>query len=273
MVPEELRPWVKTSMKGCCSPKMFQKRFDYLLRRVGIRRKTIGTHCWTLLQRRVGQSKLRNSWQRLRLCFVMVGMVLTRNQYRRRGLARRLLAKVLLQADEMGIETLKLDATEQGRPLYEQFGFQCEQEIERWQRPGESAQLLPMVPHANDVWHSFDSVAFGADRSKLLKKLGQRHLPVSQAQSYLFVRQGRVTAHLGPCVSEDPITVRSLLRTSLQGTSCGWSWDLLPGNREAVAIACDLGFAPQRQLLRMARGKDLRGQDSAIYAVAGFELG
>jgi GNAT superfamily N-acetyltransferase len=202
-----------------------------------------------------------------------IGMVLTRNQCRRRGIAKRLLAKVLSQADEMGIETLKLDATEQGRPLYEQFGFQCEQEIERWQRPGEGAQLLPIVPHANDVWRSFDSVAFGADRSQLLEKLNQRLPQFSQAQSYLFARQGRVTAHLGPCVSEDPITARSLFSTTLQGTSCGWSWDLLPANREAAAIAQDLGFAPQRQLLRMARGKELRGQESAIYAIAGFELG
>jgi len=61
-----------------------------------------------------------------------IGMVLTSQEYRRRGLAKRLLTTVLAQADSIGIETLKLDATEQGRPLYEQFGFRSEQEIERW---------------------------------------------------------------------------------------------------------------------------------------------
>src|SRR5882762_6333458 len=49
-----------------------------------------------------------------------LGMVLTVQEYRRRGLARRLLTKVLEQADHMGVETVKLDATEQARALYEQ---------------------------------------------------------------------------------------------------------------------------------------------------------
>jgi len=46
-----------------------------------------------------------------------------------------------------------------------------------------------------------------------------------------------------------------------------------PKNREASAIARDLGFSPHRHLVRMARGKDLRGKEDAIYATAGFELG
>src|SRR5438876_2622958 len=64
-----------------------------------------------------------------------IGMVLTRANYRGRGFARRLLAAALDRADSLRIETLKLDATEQGRPLYEAFGFQAEQAVERWSRP------------------------------------------------------------------------------------------------------------------------------------------
>ena len=48
-----------------------------------------------------------------------IGMVLTRTRYRGRGFARRLLMQALRLADEMHIETVKLDATEQGQPLYE----------------------------------------------------------------------------------------------------------------------------------------------------------
>jgi hypothetical protein len=51
------------------------------------------------------------------------------------------------------------------------------------------------------------------------------------------------------------------------------SWDLFPRNQDAVALARDLGFSPQRHLVRMARGKELREKENAIYAIAGFELG
>ena len=92
-------------------------------------------------------------------------------------------------------------------------------------------------------------------------------------QSYLFSRPGRVTAYLGPCVSENPETARHLIEECVRRSNCSWSWDLFPANQDAAAIARNLGFSPQRYLVRMARGKDLSERKSAIYAIAGFELG
>ena len=67
----------------------------------------------------------------------------------------------------MGIETMKLDATDQGQPLYEKFGFQTEQEIERWSRPGRTAQCpLPVAAEPWRMpWRDSDALVFGADRS------------------------------------------------------------------------------------------------------------
>jgi GNAT superfamily N-acetyltransferase len=203
-----------------------------------------------------------------------IGMVLTRSDYQRRGLARKLLTYCLEQADRLGIETMKLDATDQGQPLYEKLGFQVEQEIQRWTRPGVGA--APSASNGRaiaDAWRTSDALAFGADRSILLSRLAQRHLPISLSQSYLFSRAGHATAYLGPCVSENLDTARRLIEECVQGAKCGWSWDLFPRNQEAVTVARDLGFSPQRHLMRMARGKELRQKESAIYAIAGFELG
>jgi len=203
-----------------------------------------------------------------------IGMVLTRREYRRRGLARRLLAKTLAQADQMGIETTKLDATEQGMPLYEEFGFRAEHKVERWSRPGGEVTQFPAVPRTSEgAWRESDGLAFGADRSRLLGMLAQRNHPMVVSRSYLFARPGRVTAHLGPCVGENPGTVRKLIEQCLRNTNCGWSWNLFPSNQDAVDLARDFGFTPQRHLLRMARGKALRQKESAMYAIAGFELG
>ena len=63
-----------------------------------------------------------------------VGMVLTHADYQRRGYARQLVTAALELAGARGIRSVKLDATDQGRPLYASLGFEDEQPIERWMR-------------------------------------------------------------------------------------------------------------------------------------------
>lgn len=202
-----------------------------------------------------------------------IGMVLTRVRFRGRGLARRLLTEALALADRMKIETVKLDATDQGKGLYEKLGLRAEQAVERWAGPG-AMNTVPASTESSASQNNLDLQAFGVDRSLLLRKLAQRTPPMSHGPSYLFTRAGRQKAYLGPCVSEDARTARTLLERGLQaGNPSGWFWDLLPENRPAVALAQEMGFSPQRHLLRMVRGKDLRGKEQAIYAIAGFELG
>jgi GNAT superfamily N-acetyltransferase len=202
-----------------------------------------------------------------------IGMVLTKAEYQRRGFARRLLAHTLENADTMGITTIKLDATDQGQPLYESLGFRSEQEIERWSRPGENVRLPAHRTSVEQPWHDLDSLVFGTDRSELLKRLARLNPPTSISQSYLLTRPGRVTAYLGPCVSEDPRQARHLIEECVLNARCAWSWDLFPRNEDAVALARDLGFSPKRNLVRMARGKGLHEKENLIYAIAGFELG
>jgi len=43
--------------------------------------------------------------------------------YRRRGLARQIMERILELAKEQGITTVKLNASQFGRPLYESMGF------------------------------------------------------------------------------------------------------------------------------------------------------
>jgi|CZKD01.1.fsa_nt_gi GNAT superfamily N-acetyltransferase len=202
-----------------------------------------------------------------------IGMVLTKAEYQRRGFARKLLAHALENADKMGIATTKLDATDQGQPIYESLGFRSEQEIERWSRPSGNAQLPATLTSEEEPWRDLDSLVFGTDRSQLLERLARLNPPTSSSESYLFTRPGRVTAYLGPCVSNDPRQARRLIEDSVLNSQCVWSWDLFTRNHEAVALARDLGFSPKRHLVRMARGKELREKENAIYAIAGFELG
>jgi len=207
-----------------------------------------------------------------------VGMVLTRTKYRGRGFAKRLLTDTLRLADEQGIETVKLDATDEGRPLYEKLGFRGEQLTERWVReaaPGTIECNRPGVKGTLGVAAlRADATAFGANRSELLHALALRNAPIEHNDSYVLARAGRVKRFLGPCVAQSQQTAQALVQNTLRAsTESGWYWDLLPENTEAVELAQSFGFGPSRRLLRMVRGKELRGHERRIYALAGFELG
>src|ERR1700693_3333420 len=62
-----------------------------------------------------------------------IGMVLTHPEFRGRGYARALMGRALDHLKD--VQTVKLDATEMGEPLYKKLGFANECAIERWFRP------------------------------------------------------------------------------------------------------------------------------------------
>lgn len=173
-----------------------------------------------------------------------VGMVLTHPDFRRRGFARTLMNEVMKRAFELRIATVKLDATDFGRDLYESFGFRAEQAVERWERGG------------------------AADETELPRE------QIVRGKSYIGNRPGRRMRYVGPCVAENAETARDLISGVLaRAPHIGWCWDLLPENRAAVQIARDLGFERVRTLTRMVWGRDLRENEEQVFAISGFELG
>lgn len=50
--------------------------------------------------------------------------VYTRPEHRRRGLARRVMDALIMDAREHGLDVIELHATDDGYPLYRQLGFQ-----------------------------------------------------------------------------------------------------------------------------------------------------
>ena len=203
-----------------------------------------------------------------------IGMVLTKPEYQGRGFARRLLTHILAYAGANKVETIKLDATDQGAPVYEKLGFRAEQIVERWFLPAPKALHEKRVPASeNGDWRAIDLEAFGADRSALLGHLAQRRPPLRESGSFLLSRDGREASYLGPCVARDRSDGRVLIENCLRQNAVAWFWDLLPANPEAMSLATDLGFTSRRRLTRMFRGTPHRGRDDRIFAIAGFEFG
>lgn len=198
-----------------------------------------------------------------------LGMVLTHPNHRRRGYAHQLVEKALGYADTRGVACVKLDASEQGQPVYEQLGFVAECAVERWWRPAGQAQAAALTAAGE---FPLDRQAFGADRSRLLSTLRPF---VQKERAYAASRPGRLAAYFGPCVSPDPKPVPEFVAWAQQehaGTAM--FWDLFADHTQATALAADLGFVWQRRLMRMSRGRHtLTGNPSQIYALAGFEVG
>jgi GNAT superfamily N-acetyltransferase len=208
-----------------------------------------------------------------------IGMVLTSNEHRRQGLARKLIEDALASAEQRGIRTLKLDATDEGRPLYESFGFAVEQRVERWGRNGEglsSAQRNDSHPYPlSGELCCMDAEAFGASREMLLELLSAAGSCDAASEGFVLSRAGTNARYLGPCVARSETAAMHLINAHLEAnvSESGWYWDLLPSNRAAMRYAESLGFTRRRVLWRMRRGAGVEKNDAMVYAIAGFELG
>ncbi len=204
-----------------------------------------------------------------------IGMVLTMPDYRRMGFAQRLVQAALKRSAALKIESVKLDATPEGRPLYEKLGFKTEQIVERWYHDGRwtHAPHKP-IPPSDRYSLAADLEAFGADRTVLLRKLALRNPPNTVAGAYCFSRNGARSSYLGPCVAQEQKAARLVIEQCLRGSSeSGWYWDLLTTNKNAFEMATEFGFVPQRRLERMVFGNRFNKNDDMVYAIAGFELG
>lgn len=199
-----------------------------------------------------------------------IGMVLTHPDWRGLGFARRLVGHTLAMARTLGVASVKLDATAQGRALYESFGFTPEQNVERWERSGISAFSESVQSYSL----AMDKTAYGYSRAHLLRSLGAGTCRTNSADAYVLTRPGRIRSYVGPCIAPDPETARQLLTPVLDAVpGSGWFWDLLGENRNAATLASTLGFKPARRLVRMGLGLRLREQEQKIYALAGLEFG
>jgi hypothetical protein len=198
-----------------------------------------------------------------------VGMVLTHADYQRRGYARRLVTAALELAAAREVRSVKLDATDQGRPLYASLGFEDEQPIERWLRKPAPLQSVPA--RQGPVPFELDRRGSGADRSAFLKTLGPALI---QNETFLQCRAGAKAHNLGPCQAMDRSDAAYMIHAAISATpNEPWLWDLFPAHEQAGVIATEFGFAPVRKLTRMYRGDNVRGDESIVYAIAGFEAG
>ena len=222
--------------------------------------------------------------------FAWIGMVLVDPEYRSRGIGTKLLERTIEYLDQQKMPTMKLDATPQGKPLYENLGFVTEYGIERWvlKRPLH-AGARPADPNRAALTSAqLDSIlakdceVFGADRGSLLRSLYKEtpHYALSvwrsgTLQAYAFGRKGSFADHLGPWMAENSSAARGLLDEFLARSSRETLIvDSLTGNPAALELLRTAGFSYARTLTRMYRGPNgFPGNPAALCAILGPEFG
>ncbi len=209
-----------------------------------------------------------------------IGMVLTHEQHRGKGYATSLVKHAINHVRDK-VRWIKLDATDQGKPLYAALGFTDETPIGRWRRPaGPSTKSTSYLIHDYAIDPSFDRAYFGAYRVPALNAIrrdGVCRFVVSYG--YAMSRPGALAHYFGPCVVRSVEAARALLENTLEEYGDrDIFWDLFTNNTEAVRLARQYGFQPERSLTRMAMpGKPgelpLLRNESSVFAIAGFEYG
>jgi len=222
--------------------------------------------------------------------FAWVGMVLVEPEYRSRGIGTRLLERAIEHLDELKVPAIKLDATPQGKPLYEKLEFVSEYEIERWtlRRSADetkgcgSDECETLAPELLEPICEADQEVFGADRSYLLRSLhGDAPeftagiLKAGQIEGYGFGRRGSFADHLGPWMARDASTASTLLEAFLKHSSREFVVvDYLKSNSIGADLLRSFGFSYSRSLTRMYRGSnDHPGRSELLCAILGPEFG
>ena len=215
-----------------------------------------------------------------------IGMVLVEPQHRRQGIAAKLLNTALDYLNEK-VDTIKLDATSLGQPVYEKFGFQVESAVERWSgtarsigRETEPQALLDRAT-VRDLLN-LDRLVFNADRSRLIEALIDDACvsPVlmraadGALSGYALARSGTSRSYVGPVIANDPQVAETLLDSMFREVAGHDVYvDLNKECRVDASFLSDRGFVKERHLIRMVKGRECEKTSPLIVAIAGPEVG
>ena len=216
-----------------------------------------------------------------------IGNMIVAEAHRRRGVGSAILAAVTAFLEGAGCTRLELNATSDGRPLYERHGFRSRgrsatARIGRDAELGDGAGARVRSASAVDLDElaDYDRPRFGGDRRMLLELLLREPAATtlvaegaSGLAGYACVRtdDGRV----GPMVADSPATAGSLLRAGFEllPAASDVRLNLPPNNRPGVAWLESLGVELEPWDGRMGRGPDVPRRDDTVYGMAIGALG
>jgi len=215
-----------------------------------------------------------------------LAMVLVDPSFRRMGIATRIMEDGMATMGRC--TTMKLDASAEGRMVYQKMGFTDQYEIHRMAidsvLPVAKTEGAVSAIAQNDLPGIFktDRMVFGLDRSPFLLNFHQRNATLSwklteqdKIVAYAFGRQGSRHRQIGPLVAEQPDQAVRLLHAILASQTGQPLFVDVPDSQTAINTELkQQGFKPVRGFMRMVKGKDTHpGKTERQFVTAGPDVG
>jgi GNAT superfamily N-acetyltransferase len=205
-----------------------------------------------------------------------ISMVLVTADWRRRGIATKLVNTCLNTAIKLGL-TAWLDATPAGTAVYGPLGFTPTLQLRRL-RFEHSTPEEPSAPpsvFALGELIARDTGAMGFDRSILLGELGGRPYSrlVSNGGASALARDGRTARHIGPLFADGPDRALALAHDIISSESGPLLIDAVASQEKFLEGLTASGWTIERPFQRMRFGSATAKPSELPFAVAGPEYG
>jgi ribosomal protein S18 acetylase RimI-like enzyme len=199
-----------------------------------------------------------------------IGMVLVDKSLRGQGAGRMLLTNIINKLSQ--VESIKLDATPAGQPLYQKLGFIEEHKIYRMTNVSlenfhyNESEIRPILFDQKSFSEvvKLDSTIFGADRTYLLKTLFQDY-PLkaflikrsNKTNGFIMGRCGARFNYIGPVSASSSDSAKILLEKALELLQNQTiALDVLEDKDDLIKWLESIGFVKQRHFVRMYLGRN-----------------
>jgi len=207
-----------------------------------------------------------------------ISMVLVTANWRRRGLATKLVDACLDAAAKQGLTTW-LDATPAGATVYGPLGFAPTLPLRRMRLDhamSTKAEASPPLSFCDiEKFAAQDFCAMGFDRSTLLRELSGRSGSRlwSSGEALALVRDGREARHIGPLFADRPDQALAMVNEIVRSGSGPLLIDAVASQEEFLKGLTNSGWTMERPFQRMRFGRASAQTVHLPFAVAGPEYG
>lgn len=210
-----------------------------------------------------------------------VASVIIHPEHQCRGLGTRLVANIVKRLTELGCNSVALEASEQGQPVYTRIGFKASSSTVTFSKEIKESQHVGYTlceKEDLDRVEALDKEVFGASRRQLIEREFERgRILVSKIKSvtgFLLYSEEESAIRIGPWVHEDATEAKKLMQSAMDLISQTYQnkkeivIHVSKMNRVALEILQDLGFNKKFKSMHMEFGDSLpTSQKDKGYAI------